>query len=96
MNGDARGEMDRGGRDRGKKKAMTLTKRCPIQNAQLVVVVIVYSDSDSRVMIIQWMVEGEGLKTNDDDPPSKMKQLFLLLLLQINWRRRRIIAYEFQ
>lgn len=46
------------GQENQREEAMTLTKRCPIQNAQLVVVVVVvYSDSDSRVMIIQWMVE---------------------------------------
>lgn len=44
------------GQENQREEAMTLTKRCPIQNAQLVVVVV-YSDSDSRVMIIQWMVE---------------------------------------
>lgn len=43
------------GQENQREEAMTLTKRCPIENAQLVVVV--YSDSDSRVMIIQWMVE---------------------------------------
>lgn len=45
------------GQENQREEAMTLTKRCPIENAQLVVVVVVYSDSDSRVMIIQWMVE---------------------------------------
>lgn len=44
------------GQENQREEAMTLTKRCPIENAQLVVVVV-YSDSDSRVMIIQWMVE---------------------------------------